>query len=149
VAEKSKTDEYSIGELDQLLVQLSRQVVHAVREQGLGGLSLSQLSVLKQVQRGSTSARDLSFGLEVSPAAVTKLVDQLVHRGLVTRIRSRTDRRSAVLSITAVGTEALEESARMRTQLIRALIKPLPRSDIEVLVKTLRHFVEVIPSVWR
>jgi DNA-binding MarR family transcriptional regulator len=149
VADKAKTDEDSIGELDQLLVQLSRQVVHAVREQGLGGLSLSQLSVLKHVQRGSTSARDLSFGLEVSPAAVTKLVDQLVRRGLVTRIRSRTDRRSAVLSITAAGTGALEESARMRTQLIRALTKPLPRSDIEVLVKTLRHFVEVMPSVWR
>lgn len=145
----TKRSNAALAELDQLFVQLSREVVHAVREQGLGGLSLSQIMVLKKAQRRGARAQDLSRGLAVSPAAVTKLVDQLSCRGLITRTRSRKDRRSAILAVTPEGVAALEQSERVRIQIIRALLEPLSQEEIAVLTRVLRHLVEVIPTAWK
>ena len=138
-----------LDELDQLFMQLARQVWSAVREKGVGGLSLIQLSMLKCLSTGQTRAHDLSTRLSVSPAAITKIVDNLRERGLITRTRSLEDRRSAVLAITPAGREGLERSRRMRNRTLRTLLVTLSPEDIVVLKRFLRRSVEILPGAWQ
>lgn len=141
--------EHDFPELDQLFVQLSRLVWSAVREKGLGSLSIIQFYVLMYVSREETRARDLSTVLNVSPAAITKIVDHLVEHGLISRTRSLKDRRSATLKITPAGRAALEKSRRARTRMLRMLIDPLSKEEIVVLTRIMRRLVEMLPQAWQ
>ncbi|MGA2976427.1 MAG: MarR family transcriptional regulator [Spirochaetia bacterium] len=141
--------EHDFPELDQLFVQLSRLIWSAVREKGLGSLSIIQFYVLMHVSREETRARDLSTDLNVSPAAITKLVDHLVEHGLISRTRSLKDRRSATLKITPAGRAALEKSRRARARMLRMLIDSLSKEEIVVLTRIMRLLVELLPQAWQ
>ncbi len=66
-------------------------------------LSLAQYRMLSLLADGSSAAKALARGLDVSPPTVTALVDGLVERGFVDRKRSATDRRRVDHHLTAAG----------------------------------------------
>jgi DNA-binding MarR family transcriptional regulator len=55
------------------------------------------------------SARDLAEHAELSPATVTQMLDHLEAQGLVTRIRSKDDRRVVLTSLTEHGEQLVAE----------------------------------------
>ena len=132
--------------LEQLLAQLVRHLSHVERERGFGNFSLPQLYMLKRIEKGSKRVRDLSFGSDVSTAAVSKLVDHLVRKGLVSRRRSRRDRRETILAITREGRGALRESARARLRSLRVLLEPLTDEEFAILTKMLRKLVASVSA---
>jgi DNA-binding MarR family transcriptional regulator len=140
---------HELAELDHLLGQLALLVWNAVREKGVGGLSLIQLQVLKRLMAEGLRASDLSAGLGVSPAAITKLVDVLAERGLISRTRSLKDRRSTLLEITPAGKAALEKSRRSRARTIRRLLDPLSDEETAILCRIMRRSVDLLPTVWQ
>lgn len=74
------------------------------------GLTSAQLRVLQLVagQRADgMTPKGLATRMGVSQATVTTLVDKLVNRGMVTRIRSDTDRRQTNVIITDPGSAAV------------------------------------------
>ena len=75
------------------------------------GLTPAQLRVLQitGARGGSTTPKALADQMGVSQATVTALVDKLVSRGMVTRMRSQTDRRQTNVTITEAGTAAVLE----------------------------------------
>ena len=111
-------------------------------------MSLIQLQCLKRLAAGRTRARDLSTSLGVTPAAVTKIIDKLFERGLLSRTRSLLDRRSAALEITAAGKAALERSRRTRSRALRTLLDPLSDEEVSVLTRVIRRSVDALPAVW-
>src|SRR5438067_10846975 len=61
------------------------------------GLSLTQLKALQHLsahEPAEMSLKQLGDSLELSMPAISRAVDGLVHRGLVTRTEDETDRRS-------------------------------------------------------
>jgi DNA-binding MarR family transcriptional regulator len=141
--------ERDVRELDQLIMQFARMATQALREKGFAGLSLTHMHVLKRLSRQDERASDLAASLGVTPAAVTKLIDQLVVRGYVARSPSRTDRRSAAVSISPVGKAALRKSARARGATVRRLLQPLDHEEATVLARALRRMMETLPEAWR
>src|SRR3954447_17159081 len=72
------------------------------------GLTPSDAGVLRLLGRApGLSQRALADRLGAVPSRVVPLIDSLEARGLVARVRSRTDRRNYVLSLTAEGAKVL------------------------------------------
>lgn len=79
------------------------------------GLSLPQLSILMQIRyRGACNLSKLSTGFDATPAAVSQLVDKLVHAGLLIRTVDPNDRRVKVLDISPAGRALIEQGTAKR-----------------------------------
>ena len=71
-----------------------------------GELSYAQYGLLfGLVDVGALSTRDLATAAELSPATATQMLDSLEDAGLVERVRSGTDKRVVLVSLTARGHE--------------------------------------------
>ena len=88
---------------------LMHQVVQAMRrriDQRMAalGLTAAQWYPLWRIRLdGSVSARELAQATGIDAGAMTRLVDRLVAKGLVERVRCSADRRAVRLSLTAAG----------------------------------------------
>ena len=74
------------------------------------GITLPQLNVLWAVgDRAAVAVGRIAERLSLSGATVSTIVDRLVERGLVTRERSATDKRSVLVTLSADGSKLLQE----------------------------------------
>ncbi len=68
------------------------------------GLTAPQSAVLRLlVSRGGLSSADVSRLLYVTPSNITGIIDRLVKKGLVERVRKNGDRRVALITLTEAG----------------------------------------------
>jgi DNA-binding MarR family transcriptional regulator len=88
-----------------------------------GELSFAQYSLLFGLIDGpARSARELADAADLSPATVTQMLDSLAAGGLVQRVRSPTDKRVVLTSLTERGSALLaERRARMEPRWRHAL----------------------------
>jgi MarR family transcriptional regulator, organic hydroperoxide resistance regulator len=88
-----------------------------------GELSHAQYSLLFGLADGTArSASDLAQLADLSPATVTQMLEHLVATGLVIRVRSDTDRRVVLTSLTERGRSVVEDQ--------RARIEPRWRAAL-------------------
>lgn len=111
-------------------------------------LTLAQYYLLTQLREGEAlPVCRLAEAAGIAPPTATRLVDGLERAGLLDRTRSRTDRRSVLVSLTDAGRETLErkdkELGKRRTTIYKRL-KPEERRQSEQL---LRHLAEVIDQM--
>ncbi len=78
------------------------------RAAGLTSAQLRVLQIVAEQRHGGATPTALAGRMGVSQATVTTLVDKLVSHGMVTRIRSDTDRRQTHVVITEAGRAAIE-----------------------------------------
>lgn len=101
---------------------------------GVDTLTVPQFRVLNKLARGSMSNQELSAWLGVSAPTMSKIVDNLVLRKLVTRKTERSDRRQVTVECTQGGLE-LAQSIRgsVQKQLARkiALLSQSQLSSLE------------------
>lgn len=71
----------------------------------------------------------------ISKPSATGIVGRLVERGLVERSKDPSDRRSAIVAITAEGRHTLEDRRRERTAYLTRRIEALDVEDREILDK--------------
>jgi len=93
-----------------LVGHLSRAAHQAVEEHE--GITLSQMTLMGQIRGLGGSARmvDLARRIQLSKAAVTKLVDTLQRRGYLEREPDPNDRRVIRATLTPPGNAALERA---------------------------------------
>jgi len=116
------------------------------REDDGSGLSAPRLSALSVVVfAGPMSLADLAEAEQVRPPTMSRIVDALVDRGLITRVVDPRDRRSVRIAATADGTHLLEAGRERR---VHALIRRLGRlADSER--RALARGVEILERVAR
>lgn len=87
------------------------QHLHAIEESGLTLTQCKALLLLAAAEAGTAPAAvgDLADTLGVSLAAVSRAVDGLVRKRLVTRVEDERDRRVRRIAITGAGTRLAEE----------------------------------------
>jgi DNA-binding MarR family transcriptional regulator len=66
-------------------------------------LTFSQYITLKKLASGTAGVTDLARAAEVNPGAMTRLLDRLETKGLVTRSADPTDRRALNIELTDAG----------------------------------------------
>lgn len=67
-----------------------------------------QFQVLRRIRKGSTSVSALAESSQTSRSAVSKAVDALVHKGLVSRLQDPSDRRNIPLALTNEGQHVMD-----------------------------------------
>ena len=71
-----------------------------------------QFQVLRRIRNGSVSVSALAEASQTSRSAVSKAVEALVRRGLVTRSQNPPDRRNLPLALTEEGQRVMDGSLR-------------------------------------
>jgi DNA-binding MarR family transcriptional regulator len=97
-------------------------------------LSMTQLHVLWLLEHhGAMTMSGLAELLDVSLSSATGLMDRMEEHGLIERVRTPDDRRLVLVRPAALGRQALEESAEVKRDRIRAIaerVAPVSRATI-------------------
>jgi len=106
------------------------------------GLSLNQfevLSLLAQAGRKGLRMSDLASRVILSPSGLTRSVDQLERRGLVSRCVFERDRRGQLATITPEGRTALRKATDSHVQGVRRhFVDHLSRAELKELADSLQ-----------
>ena len=116
------------------------------------GLTLNQYNVLR-ILRGSAPRRlpcgEISARMVTRDPDITRLVDRLARRGLVTRSRSRQDRRVVEIGITAKGQEALhalDDDVRRFPKAVLGHLSPKRLEQLRALLEELMTDLGTYPE---
>jgi DNA-binding MarR family transcriptional regulator len=87
-----------------------RQTRSQIRHNAVENFKMTeeQFQVLRRIRNGSVSVSALAEASQTSRSAVSKAVDSLVRRGLVTRSQNQHDRRNLPLALTEEGQRVMD-----------------------------------------
>lgn len=106
-----KIKQDAVARLDYLLDRLIEKGAQDVMKVLAGRVTPAQFAVLRVLKaRGPLSVSQLADRLQITPSAVTSIVDRMADIGLLGRIRDQNDRR-------VVWIEATEEGKTLATEL--------------------------------
>lgn len=95
------------------------------------GISMTQLHVMHLLDRhGELAMSHLAEMLDVSLSAATGLVDRVVERGFLERIRVPSDRRVVLVRITDAGRQTLEDVEILRVEIIEQVLDELDEAQL-------------------
>lgn len=132
-------------ELAPRLTRLENALLGSLREP----LTFRQYRLLQRVAAGTSTLRELRAPTTLTLAAVSESVDNLVQRGLLSRVADRSDRRAVTISITERGRQAVAEAAAVLEQLSVELVDGLEADDAERMHALLGQIVERITDKLR
>lgn len=108
--------------------------------EGSGNYSANEKSLLRFLRdHESAVMSDLSAHLGLALSSTTGIVDRLVERKVVTRVRPEEDRRTVRVMLTLQGRRALEGLAADRVRLGRAMLDRLEPHRRETLLDLFRR----------
>jgi DNA-binding MarR family transcriptional regulator len=101
----------------------------------------SQMRTIRMLtaHEGGLRSSELAAHLHIAPRSATEVVDALEAKGLVRRSPDPTDRRATLVSLTARGTELMDEVRRARGLESERLFERLSAADRRTLARILRH----------
>ena len=109
--------------LHSLAIHLLRRIRRGDVDVGLSAPRLSALSVV--VYRGPISVTELAKAEGVTAPTMTRLIQALVHAGLVEKRADSTDNRVVLVRATSDGRRTLEAARAKRLAALRALLAQL------------------------
>jgi DNA-binding MarR family transcriptional regulator len=111
---------------------------------------LGMLYVLREEQGLIPTASEVSSKFNVTPAAVTHILNPLEKRGYVKRSRDPDDRRSVIINLTEKGNQLAEALVRETENRLAGLVEHLGEEDtlklIELLESALGYLISNIPG---
>ena len=105
-------------------------------------LTFSQWTTLVALHDGRIgTAGDLAHNICHDAGSLTRLIDEMVNRGLVNRGRSETDRRVVTLALTARGRALVEQLAPRVMHLWNGLLSGFSHAEVDTLINLLTRLV--------
>ena len=140
----ARTRQAIIGELGRALqaYQRSTQAFDDTVGRRLG-LGPSDVRCLDWLADGPKTAGQLSQATGLRPAATTALIDRLVAKGLVERVRDDTDRRQVLVQMTELGHARTWELYGPLAMEGRKLLARLRISDLDLMLRQLESMREL------
>jgi DNA-binding MarR family transcriptional regulator len=120
-------------------------IMHERMEAALAGhdFTLMQWIVLLYLRDGiATTASDIAREFRHDSGALTRVIDQLQRRGLVSRRRSTSDRRVVDLTLTAKGGQTIEELLPVVVGQMNEALAPFTRAEFEQMRSLMERLVE-------
>ena len=106
-------------------------------------LTFSQWTTLVALHSGISTAGDLAHNICHDAGSLTRLIDQMVERGLVSRQRSESDRRVVSLALTPRGSSLVEALAPRVMHFWNKLLSGFSHQEIDTLIALLTRLVIV------
>ena len=120
-----------------------RTIVEAI-DQELAPLGISHaqwIVVLLLGDGAAATAADLCKILIYDPGAMTRLLDRLARKGVLRRVRTRDDRRTVRLELTAEGRKLYPRILEALVQVFNRLLHGFSRSEVRRLQQLLKRMV--------
>lgn len=106
-------------------------------------ITLTQLTVLRELRSGPQAAGKLGVAVGVSPASLTRLVDRLETRGLVSRHRGSDDRRCVEVRLEPAGERLLGQLKVLRGSDLQLAVDAMTLEERRRLTRSLRRLIEL------
>ncbi len=113
----------------------------------LAQITLTQLSVLRELRAGPQTAGKLGAAVGLSPTSITRLVDRLESRGLVSRRRESEDRRCVEIHLEPSAERLLGEIKVLRGSHLQRAVDAMTRDERRRMTSGLRRLVELTRQV--
>jgi DNA-binding MarR family transcriptional regulator len=114
------------------------------------GLTTPQLLCLEALARtNSMILRDLARAVNLGESTVNGIVDRLEAKGLLTRMRSREDRRKVYLEITEKGRKIMEKTPPLLQDKLAHSLSGLRDAEKQRITETLERIVELMQADYR
>lgn len=97
-------------------------------------MTVGQFQVLRRIRKGVDTVSALAAANRTSRSAVSKAVDALVNKGLVSRLVDEKDRRHVHLTLTDEGQRLLEAVYDQAEAWLRIKFQSLPPNDLATLL---------------
>jgi DNA-binding MarR family transcriptional regulator len=126
----------SIDQLITTTCELQRLLAHRIRKAApLGGCTILQVQVLLYIrEHAGTTLSDIAENFDITPAAVTQLIDRLGAAGYLDREKDEKDHRMSHLRLTKSAAEQIADFRKRRHDELRSLFQTLSEDDqIELL----------------
>jgi DNA-binding MarR family transcriptional regulator len=109
------------------------------------GLELSHLDVLEAVRRADASG-EVTVGtvaeiLRIDPSRASRIVAEMVTRGVLRRKASQTDARRIVVVLTALGQRLLSEIQAQKLALIEGIVDDWSEDDVDAFARLFDRFI--------
>jgi DNA-binding MarR family transcriptional regulator len=109
------------------------------------GLELSHLDVLDAVRRAET-AGEVTVGviaeiLRIDPSRASRIVAEMVTRGVLRRKASQADARRIVVVITALGRKLVAEIKAQKLAIVQRVVQDWPAADVEAFATLFDRFI--------
>jgi DNA-binding MarR family transcriptional regulator len=106
-----------------------------------------QFQVLRRIRKGSTSVSSLAEVSQTSRSAVSKAVDALVRRGLVSRNQDLNDRRNIPLALTEEGQRVMDSIFTDAETWLSARFERLKPEELDTFLSGMQilHNIFIIP----
>jgi DNA-binding MarR family transcriptional regulator len=127
-------------------------VMHERIEAAFAGhdFTLMQWIILVYLRDGlAHTASDIAREFRHDSGALTRVIDQLERRGLITRRRSTSDRRVVELGLTALGRRTIEQLLPVMVDEMNTALAPFTRTEFEQMRALLQRLVEHLQQLER
>jgi DNA-binding MarR family transcriptional regulator len=135
--------EYQVGEsVGYLITRVKSTMSNLVTQRSMAelGITSQQGSILFMVASGKCLlAAELAREYGIDASAVTRLVDRLEKRGLLTRVRSNEDRRVVRLALTPEGQAIAARMPAIFTGVLNSLLSGFTPEEVGFLKSMLRR----------
>lgn len=121
-----------------------QQVSRRVRFDSPAELAPHLVSVLSKLKTGPRTPGELADLERIAPPSMTKTVNCLAERGLVSRADHPTDGRSKLVALTDEGRAALERTARARDDWMVHQLNGLTDEELHVLARAAKLLQRVV-----
>ncbi len=118
-----------------LYTESRRLTKELARRADLTGPQLTVVKMLEQI--GDLSLSELSERIRAQNSTVTGIIDRMERENLVTRERSKEDRRVVYIRLTAKGRRLAEEIPVEPMEIFRSALESLTATEVRELVKIL------------
>ena len=106
------------------------------------GITLTQLSVLRQLRQGPQPAGRLGHAVGLSPTTITRVLDRLEAKALVSRRRDREDRRCVDIHLAPQGHQLLGGVNVIRGSDLHRAVESMTSQERGQLTTALRRLIE-------
>jgi DNA-binding MarR family transcriptional regulator len=106
-------------------------------------LELSHIDVLDIIQRaqGDVTVGAIAEGMRIDPSRGSRVVAEMVSRGLLKRDVSQEDGRRSIIEITPLGQSILEEMRSAKIGIIADVVKDWPQEDVADFARLFDRFI--------
>ena len=127
-----------------MITRLRASLFAAVdREVAPWGVSSAQAAILIYIAHGrGNRAADIARDYSYDTGSMTRMIDRLVEKGLLCRVRDSADRRSVRLELTAKGRELTGRLPAVAARALNGLLKGFTRAELDRLKGLLARMLE-------
>ncbi len=143
--ETTRDDVLAISDtMTRMRIMIGRRVIGRMAIAKLSPeLELSHLDVLDVVHRteGDATVGSIAEGMRLDPSRGSRLVSDMVGRGLLRRDASQEDGRRSVIAVTPLGLDVLDDVRSAKIAIIRDVVSDWPDEDIAAFAQLFDRFI--------